>query len=295
MRKIFCMIVALGCALACLVGCGTEKNETSVKESDRESIPSESAVDGGETSGDDGGTGDEGKTEVPVLGEQVTQEEWDEAFQTALEATNVTLMITQVSEFAEEGCIWKENSVSTVKIADGKVYRYDNSYYRNEYDDVSYVEEGREYVVDGDTIYTEEREIEEEYIGMVGDTLYSWSKSSEETEWAKYEEQFMDKTNYATGYGVYFERMNASLEVCKAWYVNAVFDAETGVYSVYVEDEYDPRTLKIEIRNGKVYSVTTIFEIEEEEGADEWGSNTETCVFSDYGATEVGELPKVTA
>lgn len=210
----------------------------------------------------------EESSEEEIVGEQVEQNEWAAAFQEMFAADNVTIHeVFSVYMEEENGFVWGGDMDGTIKIANGIMH-----------ETMSYVE------MENNVYY---EWTDETFVYQQDGTCYELYRDSIDTlDWVKHE--LPEKFSATAGY-VLFE--GEGLDEMVASYDQWTFDEEKGEYSIFVEDEYDSCTVKVKIVDGKVYAFTIRFDSDETQG--EVGYSEQTFVFTDYGTTEMSELPYV--
>ncbi|MBE5747611.1 MAG: hypothetical protein E7352_05525 [Clostridiales bacterium] len=222
--------------------------------------------------GGDGGIVANGGVDTGTAkGEQVTFAQWTTAVTNTFTADNVTINAFENMHMEEvwdsgEHMVYEGTSEGVIKLA-GKA---------------SYEIMTETYTVNG---VLQERMVEE--YSCVNDGMYcEWSRNGANKEWGYsecvYQNGMFDGTAGEIAFGNKYGL---------AWYITIYnqleYDESTGEYSVYVEDEYDPFTLKCKIENDKVYTLTKRFEDTAETSPSEFGYIEYKYVFVDYGTTSV--------
>ncbi|MBE5747450.1 MAG: hypothetical protein E7352_04690 [Clostridiales bacterium] len=223
--------------------------------------------------GNEGGNSNDNGTSVPDAGaskgEQITQLEWATAVANTFVADNVTVNAVYTVEMKEDGVSWGGKMEGVLKLADG--VQYTKMF-------ITETENG-----------ASESWTEESYVYEEDGTCYEWYKDSIDTpDWVQNE--YKEDDYSATLFGVIFNDMlDEDAELLISLYEELEFNEETGEYSVFVEDEYDPYTMKFKVVDDLFYTFTIRFESDETQG--EVGFSEKKYVFVDYGKTSIGKLP----
>ncbi len=224
------------------------------------------------TGNNDNGDGVGDGSDDTQVNEQVTRDEWNSAWQTLINANNVTLSLHLVQVEYPETDPYTFDETHTIKIADGKYYEY-----------ITGTESG-----DGESYsFTEEM-----YAGAVNGRFYEWEYMDDEDYWCFYEidnlTSFIPLGNLlAYDFSCFIEE-NGYVN----YYSSENYDEDKGAYVITDTQATENITYEIKIVNQKITHVKRVME--------DWYNgavrerNTENYTFT-YGSTTIGELPPIGA
>ncbi len=201
-----------------------------------------------------------------AMGQEVSQGEWEKAFYLFFnEQANVTVNSTfwmSMEEYYDE--TWHKYE----GILDGVIYFSNGEMY--ERNQITEMEDGDRFS------YTEEK-----YIVNKDGTYYEYYSDSIDT--PNWVESTVRADEFNGRAALYILGEEDLLEAYIAMYAIADFNRETGEYTVYIEDEIDPYTMKFKFVDGLLFSLTIRFE--DMESDSERGFVEERYVFTNYGNT----------
>ena len=200
-----------------------------------------------------------------AMGQEVSQGEWEKAFYLFFnEQANVTVNAAfwmSMEEYYDE--TWHKYE----GILDGVIYFSNGEMY--ERNQITGMEDGDNFS------FTEEK-----YIVNKDGTYYEYYSDSIDTpNWV----ESMVRDEFDGTLASYILGGEMSVEEYIAMYAIADFNRETGEYTVYIEDEIDPYTIKFKFVDGLLFSLTIRFE--DMESDSERGFSEERYVFTNYGDT----------
>ena len=201
-----------------------------------------------------------------AMGQEVSQGEWEKAFYLFFnEQANVTVNSTfwmSMEEYYDE--TWHKYE----GILDGVIYFSNGEMY--ERNQITEMEDGDRFS------YTEET-----YIVNKDGTYYQYYSDSIDT--PNWVESTVRADEFNGRAALYILGEEDILETYIAMYAIADFNKETGEYTVYIEDEIDPYTIKFKFVDGLLFSLTIRFE--DMESDSERGFVEERYVFTNYENT----------
>ena len=256
MKKAICMILALFISAA-FVACEEEKGKSGNKT---------------------GGTESEFDT---VKSEEVTQEEWNAAWEVFVTASNATAEIEGTSVEYPDDDPYYFIETQTIKVADNKYYEFRGGYETEA----------------PDSLTDEDYYSGEKYVGAVEGVTYQWEKGSDEEEWWIYDCYLLE--DFVTlGAAMKHVLVDFTLFVeedgYKDYYALAEYDGDKGAYVIDYSDQGEgsmSASYEIKIVEGKIVNAKITEEQSYEGRVRE--RNTFFYTFT-YGGATIGELPAVT-